>query len=784
MPPPYPASFPIPSGPYPFPPPSADHNPLTYPGGPPPGFGPFGPLGPGDGPSLDPRLYLGILLHRKWLLIFSLLLALIVGLILTIRETPIYRATAVIESRPPVANPYGYTDYTAYASNQNFMGDQIQLLKSAALAQRVAKDNQVEMPLSKPEVQDAKGFFAEMAEQVETWLGKGPAAPSEEATDQRLSPVADPQAAQQQAIEAAVRGRMEVKPVPQTNLINIAIDDPDPRRAAALANAVAKTYVVMNRERRSLSSDTTQNFYDTQVRETRAELEDLERKLIAYARGKDLVSLDNLLEYHEKEFTELKSQLFEAEQRLYQAEAKYTAMRDAGATGGEDFLNNEVIQQLKTRRGQLEDEYQLNNKVFLPEYPKMAQLRTQIEAIDRQIADESRSIAQSIEIAYEAARREKDSLAQRLAESRTALLDIRDQTADYNALKREHTALLSVYDGLMTRIKETGIIADVGANNVAILDLAAVPTQPYTPNLRENLLRALVAGLVIGLLLIVLVEKMDDSVKTTEEAERLLGVPLLGGFPYLGGGHASDEKDALEMAVLSDPKSPLAEAARSLRTTLFFAAAGGTPKVLHVTSASPGEGKSVASFTTALAFARGGATVLCIDADLRNPSLHRIFDLPNRQGLSTFLVTDIQPAEITQTTDHPGLFVLPSGPLPPNPVELLSSPKMIDLIKLAAQRFDYVFIDGPPMLGLADAPVLASVAGATLFIVEPGKTRKAALLDSAKRLRGSQARVIGTVFQKMGRAGAGYGYGYGYGYHYNYQYLYGYGQPGRELERT
>jgi len=745
---------------------------------------PFGPSGPWDGPALDPRLYLGILLHRRWLLIFAVVLALIIGLTLTIRETPIYRATAVVEARPPVANPYGYTDYTAYASNQNFMGDQIQLLKSAALAQRVAKDNRVDMPLGQPNDQAEQGFFAEMAAQIDRWLGHHPPAKAEEDAERLLTPVTDPQTTQQAAVEAAVRNRMEVKPVPQTNLLNIAIDDPDPRRAAALANAVAKTYVIMNRERRSTSSETAKNFYDTQVRETRAELEDLERKLIAYARGKDLVNLDNLLEYHEKEFTELKSQLFAAEQRLYQSEAKYTAMRDAGATAGEEFLNNEVMQKLKTRRGQLEDEYELNAKVYLPEFPKMKQLRTQIEAIDQQIADESRSIAQSIEIAYEAARREKESLAERLAVSRAALLDIRDQTADYNALKREHTALLSVYDGLMTRIKETGIVADVSTNNVAILDLAAVPTQPYTPNLRENLLRALVAGLVIGLLLIVLIEKLDDSVKTSEDTERLMGVPLLGGFPYLSGGQNREEPDALDKVLFTDPKSPLAEAARSLRTTLFFAAAGGTPKVLHFTSASPGEGKSVASFITALAYVRGGATVLCIDADLRNPSLHRVFDLPNRQGLSNYLVTDLKPVEITQATDHEGLYLIPSGPLPPNPVELLASPKMVELIKLAAKRFDFVFIDGPPMLGLADAPVLASIAGASLFIVEPGKTRKAALLDSMKRLRGSQARVIGTVFQKLGQGGAGYGYGYGYGYKYNYQYLYGYGQPGQELDKT
>ena len=314
---PYPAPYPAPQDTNALQPQGAGQFPAPYPGQPHAGFGPGG--FENEAP-LDLRRYLSILLHRKWLLIFAVILALIIGLTLTIRQTPIYRGTAVVEARPPVANPYGYTDYTAYASNQNFMGDQIQLLKSAALAQRVAKDYRVDMPTSTAQADSAPGFFAELAIQFDAWLGRDTVAAADATPDDPL-PVQsqDPQATQQAAVEAAVRGRLEVKPVPQTNLISISMDDPDPRRAAALSNAVAKTYVNMNRERRSTSSDKAQSFYDTQVRETRAELEDLERKLIAYARGKDLVSLDNLLEHHEAEFTQLKTQLFEAEQRLYQA---------------------------------------------------------------------------------------------------------------------------------------------------------------------------------------------------------------------------------------------------------------------------------------------------------------------------------------------------------------------------------------------------------------------------------------------------------------------------------
>lgn len=735
---------------------------------------PFGPGGMDEEKPLDLRRYVGILLHRKWLLVFSVIMALIVGLVLTIRETPIYRATTVVEARPPAASPFGYNDYSTFAIGQNFQGDQVQLLQSAALAERVARDFRIEMPALADKA--AEGFFAEMVATFDAWLARG------ENTDSAVGepmtgPADNARAANQASVEQAIRGRLQVAPVPQTNLLKISMDDENPRRAAALVNAVAKTYIAMNSERRFQNTNKTQDFYDTQVRKTRAELEDLERRLIAYARGKDLVNLDNLLESNEQEFSQLKSQFFDVEQRLFQAEAKFRAVREAGGNGGEDFLKSEVIQQLKTRRAQLDDEYQLNLKVFLPEYPKMIQLHGQIEAIDTQIKDESRAIAKSIEIAYEATRREHESLAQRVAEGRKALLEMRDQTADYNALNREQRALQAVYDGLMGRIKEAGIVADVSVNNVLILDVASVPSEPYTPNLRANLTKALGVGLVIGVLLIVLIENLDDSVKSPEDAEKLLGVPLLGSYPLIRPLIGHDQKeDPTPLGLLCNAKSPLAEAARSLRATLLFASADGAPKVLNFTSAAPGEGKSVACFCTAMAFARSGATVLCIDGDLRNPSLHHIFDVPNHLGLSNHLVSDIQPGEIALATEVEGMYLITSGPLPPNPVELLSSPKMSELLRLAAERFDFVFLDSPPVLGLADAPLLSAIAGATLFVLEPGKTRKVALRDSIKRLRASHAHVIGAVFQKLDRHGSGYGYGY----QYNYQYMYGYGQSDKQ----
>jgi capsular exopolysaccharide synthesis family protein len=284
-------------------------------------------------------------------------------------------------------------------------------------------------------------------------------------------------------------------------------------------------------------------------------------------------------------------------------------------------------------------------------------------------------------------------------------------------------------------------------------------------------------GLVLGILLILLVEHLDDSYKSNEEIEKDTANPVLGGLPFVDPPKRDQPSRQLGLTVSDHPKGPMAEACRSLRTALLLSTTGGAPRLLHFTSAAPGEGKSVACVSLATSFAQAGNTVLCIDCDLRNSSLHRVFDLPDDQGLTNYLVSTLSPADITQGTDIDGLYLIASGPLPPNPVELLSSDKMASLLKLAVERFDYVLIDGPPVLGLADALVLSRMSGATVFILDAGKSKRTIVRESLKRLRASQSRLIGIMLQKVGQPGGrGYGYGYGYGYRYNYQYLYAYGR--------
>ena len=271
-----------------------------------------------------------------------------------------------------------------------------------------------------------------------------------------------------------------------------------------------------------------------------------------------------------------------------------------------------------------------------------------------------------------------------------------------------------------------------------------------------------------GVALAFLLETLDDSVKSSEDVEKRIDAPILGLVPWVSERQRPKHLDHLGLLVHEDPKSPLAEAYRSFRTSLIFATTQGAPRLLHFTSASATEGKTTSACNTAITLAHSGSTVLLIDCDLRSPSLHTEFGLPNAKGLTHYLTGASDPAEIAVPSQVTRLFVITSGPLPPNPVDLLAGERMSELLESARQRFDYVVLDGPPVLGLADAVVLANLAGATILVVESQATRAGALQAAAKRLRSGGANILGGVLVKHGKAGGGYGYGYDY--HYTYAY--------------
>jgi capsular exopolysaccharide synthesis family protein len=402
----------------------------------------------------------------------------------------------------------------------------------------------------------------------------------------------------------------------------------------------------------------------------------------------------------------------------------------------------------------------------------MLRLKAQIDQISTEIKSSADVIKQSLKARYEAALQQEVLLKNKMDETKRGVLDTRNKEIQYNILKREADTNRTLYEGLLQQYKDVGVAGAVGTNNVTVIDRAQLPDGPFKPSLRKNLLTALTLGLVLAAALIALFEIIDDTFKSPEELEEQLGLAVLGVIPFADG-------DVL--AYISGLSNPLAEAFRSFRTALQFSTDQGAPKTITVTSSRPGEGKSTTALALAINLAQLGMKVLLIDADLRNPSQHRNLKRSNEIGLANYLAGAELSGSIFQETDIDGLYFMPTGPLPPNPAELLAGPRMMSLLSTASEKVNTVIIDCPPVMGLADAPLLASMSAGTLLVVATADTRRGVVKGALKRLQFARARMVGAVLNKYDfRSSYSYGYGYGAG-HAALEY-YGYGQKNKPAQ--
>jgi capsular exopolysaccharide synthesis family protein len=353
---------------------------------------------------------------------------------------------------------------------------------------------------------------------------------------------------------------------------------------------------------------------------------------------------------------------------------------------------------------------------------------------------------------YQAALSQEQMLKGQLSSLRTQTLDVDSRSIQYNILKREVDTNRELYNGLLQRFKEVGVAGDVRANNISVIDRAEAPLFRFKPSLGLNLAVGMLLGLMLGVLAAFVREFLDDTLKTPDDIEQRLRLSVLGVIPRLV------KQTPAEAA--RDLRSAFSESYRSVRTALQFSTDKGVPRVLLVTSASPGEGKSTTSVALARNFAQLGKRVLLIEADLRKPSLHKTFAVRSDTGLSALLAGAATLIDAIVPSGEERLDVILAGPLPPNPAELLAGSKLVSLLSIAAEHYDQVIIDSPPVMGIADAPILAHVATGTLLVVHSGSTKIGTAQAALKRLHVARARVIGGLITHYDAKVAGYGYSY------------------------
>ncbi len=712
-----------------------------------------------DGDEFDLRELWQVIVKRRWTIAIFTLIVVVAVVTGSFLMTPIYRASLTLQidrEDIKIVKIEEVSPVESAGSGQDYYQTQYELLKSRSLAQRVINQlGLADLPPPPP------SLLAQVKGWLTSWLPQTSAA---DHTAQSLS--------NNDKMENIVTGflnNLTVEPVRNSRLVKLHYDSPDSKRAATILNTLVKNYVNMNMERRFDASTYARNFLQERLQQVKAKLEDSERELVGFARQEKIINVDDKQNIVYQDLSATNAALAEAEKKRITTEANYRQMLATRGQGLSQMLDSKIIQTLKESQAKLEAQYQDNLSIYKPAYPTMVQLRGQINQINAMINQEISNIRAAITADYESAKAAEALLRSRVDQLKQDVLALQDRSIQFNVLRREVDTNRQLYDGLLQRFKEVGVAAGIGTNNISVVDEARAPIFPYKPNLQLNGLLALVLGLLGGVGLAFLFERLDDTFKRPEELEKLLGLPVLGVIPKTPRERGDDRPMAL--AGHDDPRSAFAEAYRSVRTALQFSTASGVPRLLTVTSAMSGEGKSTTVLSLAIQFAQTGKRTLLIESDLRKPSLHRSLNLDNQVGLTNYLAGgDAQPVDIAKPTHIPNLFAIPSGPLPPNPAELLSSARMMELLTLAAEKFDQVIVDSPPLLGLADALIIGNLCEGTLLTIEMGSTPRGYVLGALKRLRGARVHVLGSILTKLEARSGAYGYYRSYYYYYHTDY--------------
>ena len=691
---------------------------------------------------LDLPTFLRIVQHWKWLIIGGIALGLATAIILTLLSTPVYRATVTLEANPPtvaISDEQSREREATVGNSYDFVQTQAGLLSSRTVAQRTAQELNL---ANNPE-------FVSQGADASTRL---------------------------RAATSIVHGGLKVTPPEEGQLIKFTYDSPSPQLAAMVANGVADSFINSALARRYEASAYARNFLERQIAKTRGDLERSERSLVAYAQqqgiintsaGTDGKSTGDVGSLQGESLVTLNRALADATARRVAAEGAY---RQGSVTGPTTEVTQST-QALRQQRATLQAEYQQKRTFMKPEHPDMESLLAQISELDRQISRESAQMSSgrnnSLLADYRAALSAERALEGRVNTLKGSVLNLRGRSIQYNILQREVDTNRSLYDALLQRFKEIGVAGGIGVAPVSIVDRAETPTAPFKPNILMNLIAGLGLGLLAGLGAAVALEFINDTIKTREDVRTKLRLPCLGVVPR------TVAKDTF-VEDLRNPGSLVSEAYSAIVAALRYSTEDGMPKVLLVTSTQPGEGKSSTALAIAQNFARREKSVLLIDSDLRKPAFKAATD---KVGLSKLLTTEERIANHVVETQHSNLWLLPSGPVPPNPADLLSTGRIRKIVAEASERFDLIVIDGPPTIGLADSPLLAAATGNVMFVVESGRTRTRAVIEALNRLEATGTHILGVTLTKAKDSAGGYGYNrYGYGY--------GYGRGKLEKKRT
>jgi capsular exopolysaccharide synthesis family protein len=696
------------------------------------------------------REYWRIIRRHKWIVILTLLSLVAVVTIGTLLTRPVYRANVKIEigkeTERVLAGQRIMEVETANVFNPLYLQTQVDILNSRDLARRVIhRLNLSENDEFKP---------------------KASAEGSENERDVKLV--------------NAFQRRYSVAVGRQSRVATVSFDAYDPKLASEVANATANEYIAWSTESRLQGVGVTKDFLGKRVEEAESQLRKSEANYQQYLTDHNIISLDDKGNITVQRAEELNRQLVEVQNERRTAEALFHRSREVSADELPPVLNDPTVQALTRELSKQKQEMANLSAKYQPNFPAVKQVQEQVRQLETQLSEARIKIVKNIETQYRVARKREGDLIDALGQSKGEAIQQNREASELNLLRQKVETDRKNYEDLLQRLRQAEVESDFRPSNIRIVQSAETPITPVKPNKLLNIGLSLIIGLALGVGLAFFLEYLNNTIDSADDVEKIVQLPSLGAIPSLqslaknsmpggfgaGGGRSSAFAETSDEFVLRrEPISSFAESYSALRTSLLLSSAEHAPRTMLITSSHPGEGKTTIVANIAISLAQTGARVLALDGDMRRPRCHKVLGAQNDVGLSTYLSRDIDLDSVIREHDVPNLFVLPSGPIPPNPSELLSSIKLRNLLSDLQDRFDHIIVDSPPVIHVTDALIISPFVEGVVVVVKSNQTPRDAVLRAKQALVDVNAKIFGVVLNGVDLNDDAYYYNYEHSYY-------------------
>ncbi|MDA2923072.1 polysaccharide biosynthesis tyrosine autokinase [Acidobacteria bacterium AH-259-L09] len=731
------------------------------------------PIYPQYRDEIELRDYYRVVVRHKWLILAVVVSVFTLVAIQTFTATPIYRSTVRVRIDPEAADVLPYKNVAEasemYLATEAYLQTEYKILQSRALVRRVIEIiNLADDPIFNEVL--GSGFWGQFENSFSSLMT---------ALFSRRKGLGDSDS-EGTAAELVDRflGKLQVQPIRSTRLVEVSFLSHNPRFAAKVVNVLAEEFIEQNFESRYEATTRATDFLQQQLEQLKIKVEKSEEHLISYARGHGILDVDERQNIVLQKLAALSEEVTNVQADLFAKTARHETLKDATPEHFLQSLKNELIGRLENRLFELEQDLASLSVRFGPDWPDVVKVNNEIWEVKEQLLREKERAIEEAEIDYGVALSHYEKLSSALEEQKTLADRLNEDSIQYDILKREAESNKQLYEGLLRRLKEAGVSAGLKSSNIHIVDHGEISRTVYRPRAALNLALGLAIGLVLGVGLAFLTEHLDNTLKTPDQVEEILAIPSLGVVPVMGNlsdrathllpAEGTGDTEGASVLPYTLAGSRIWEAYRSLRTSLLLSSSGQQPKTVLITSSFTGEGKTTTVTNVGIVFAQTGARTLLIDLDMRKPMLARLLGIDGGQGMSTFLSANSDLSSQIKQTPVPNLFVLPAGPIPPNPAELIGSKRMQEALTLLGQHFKYIVIDSPPVLSVTDPLVLSPLVDGVVMVIHGGKTPRDAVRKADDHLQDVGAKILGAVINNVNTESSEYYYYYRYYYDYGY----------------